>query len=56
MKRPRMIQDFKDLLSAFNAHGVKYLIMGSTKAGGDHVGAFRFRRKLKNSAICGFCR
>ena len=23
-----MFQDFKDLLSAFNAHGVKYLIVG----------------------------
>ncbi len=23
-----MFQDFKDLLSAFNAHGVKYLVVG----------------------------
>ena len=23
-----MYQDYKDLLSAFNAHGVKYLIVG----------------------------
>ena len=25
----RMYQDYKDLLSAFHAHGVKYLIVGS---------------------------
>jgi hypothetical protein len=49
---PRIFQDFKDLLSAFNAHSVKYLITGSTKAGGDHVGpsASDTSKRIRQSA------
>jgi len=38
MKRPPMSQDFKQLWSACNTHGVKSLITGSTNPGRDHVG------------------